>query len=224
MSASRDVRQRLSAGRMAICALVLAVALTTASATAATPPSKLLDARGSAVASYDGWSAWSRADATTGDYVLMLRSPAGMISPANVSERPAPFDVELGPAGSAVAAVYSRCSNTAKALGCHIFELKIGIRGATEQILAAPGTSVHQPAIWGEQLVFLRRDPGGGMRRPDNLFAWRIGATQARSLTLPASRGLSSEVAGRWPSGQTGAISGLTLHGQQLAYSTSSSD
>ncbi len=174
------------------------------------------------VATYGGWAAWSRFDADTHAYALVLRSPSGAISLAPVPERAAPFDVELGPEDSGVAAVYSRCSDTVTLKGCHVYELKLGVTGATEQMLAAPGSSVHEPAIWKGLLVFLRRNPGGGGRRPDNLFQWRIGSSSARSVVLPASLGGISAEAGHWPKGQTGTISGLTLHGQQIAYSTTS--
>jgi hypothetical protein len=174
------------------------------------------------VAAYHGWAAWSRADSVANAYALVLRSPDGAVSLAPISERASPFDVELGPDGSGVAAVYSRCSDTATLQGCHIYELKLGVTGATEQMLAAPGSSVHEPAIWDGLLVFLRRNPGGGGRRPDNLFQWRIGSSTARSVALPASHGGISAEAGHWPKGQTGTISGLTLRGQQIAYSTTS--
>jgi hypothetical protein len=193
-----------------------------ASAWAGAPASTPLDASGSMVSAYGGWAAWSRTDVATNAYALVLRSPEGAVSLAPIPERASPFDVELGPDGSGVAAVYSRCSDTDTLQGCHIYELKLGVAGATEQLLAAPGTSVHEPAIWDGLLVFLRRNPGGGKRRPDNLFQWRIGSLQVRSLTLPASHGGISAEAGHWPKGQTGTISGLTLHGQQIAYSTTS--
>jgi hypothetical protein len=132
---------------------------------------KLLDAQGSTVAAYGGWAAWSRYDPATKAYALVLRSPSGSTSLAPIAERAAPFDVELGADGSGMAAVYSRCTDTERLRGCHIYELKLGVAGATEQRLAAPGSSVHEPAIWDGLLVYLRRNPGGGERRPDNL--WR---------------------------------------------------
>jgi hypothetical protein len=182
-----------------------------------------LDAQGSMVAAYGGWAAWSRVDTTTNSYGLVLRSPSGVISLASIPERPAPFDVELGPSGSGVVAVYSRCSDTDVLKGCHIYELRLGVAGATEQILPAPGSSVHEPAIWDGLLVYLRRNPVGGQRRPDNLYEWRIGSSMARSMVLPASRGGRSAEAGHWPKGATGTITGLTLRGKQVAYSTTSS-
>ncbi len=186
------------------------------------PRPTLLDAQGSTVAAYGGWAAWSRYDPATKAYALALRSPSGAISLAPVAERGLPFDIELGPEGSGVVAVYSRCSDVDTLQGCHIYELKLGVVGAIERMLAAPGSSVHEPAIWDGLLIFLRRNPGGGGRRPDNLFQWRIGSSPARSVALPASHGGISTEAGHWPKGQTGAISGLTLHGQQVAYSTAS--
>jgi hypothetical protein len=194
--------------------------LTSATAQAGGLAPTMLDRQGSMVAAYGGWSAWSRADAVTKDYALVLRSPTGAISLAPIVERQAPFDVELGPSGSGVAAVYSRCSNTSTLRDCHIYELELGVTGANEEMLAVPGSSVHEPAIWDGMLVYLRRNPGGGQRRPDNLFRWRIGSAQAHSVALPVSRGLSSEEAGPWPKGITGDITGLTLRGQQIAYAT----
>jgi hypothetical protein len=198
--------------------VALVFAGTTAWATQPTPTE--LDAQGSMVASYGGWVAWSRADGATNAYALVLRSPTGAISLAPIPERAAPFDVELGPDGAGVAAVYSRCSDTDALRGCHIYELRLGVAGAGEEMLPAPGSSVHEPAIWDGLLVFLRRNPAGGQRRPDNLFQWPIGGSRARSIALPASLGRGSAEAGHWPKGVTGAISGLTLHGQQVAYTT----
>lgn len=205
--------------------LIAAAAITTTAGASAriaapAPAPKVLDGQGLLIAAYGGWTAWSRPDAGATGYALVLRSPAGAVSLASVPTRAAPFDVELGPSGSGVAAVYSRCTNTNTLQGCHIYYLRLGVAGASERLLAAPGSSVHQPAIWNDRLVYLRRNPGGGERRPDNLFEWQIGSMRARSVTLPASRGLTSAEAGRWPKDMTGAITGLTLHGQQIAYST----
>ncbi len=41
-------------------------------------------------------------------------------------------------------------------------------------------------------------------------------------MAIPASHGGISAEAGHWPKGQTGTISGLTLHERQVAYSTTS--
>jgi hypothetical protein len=198
---------------------VIAVLASTA-AQAGTPTPKVLDGQGQLVATYGGWAAWSRPDAATNAFALVLRSPAGAISLAPVATSPAPFDVELGPSDSGVAAVYSRCADTSTLQGCHIYYLRLGVAGATEQILAVPGSSVHEPAIWNGRLVYLRPNPTGGERRPDDLLEWQIGSGDARSIALPASRGLGSQAGGRWPKGVTGTITGLTLRGRQIAYST----
>ena len=179
-----------------------------------------LDPRGTSVAAYGGWAAWSRADAETGQYALVTRSPAGTIALPAVSESASPFDVELGPAGgSAVLAVYSRCADPRRLRGCHLVSLALGHAGAGERSLAPPGGgSDHRPAIWNGEVAFLRRSPSGAGPRPDSLAVWKVGSRVARTLPLPSSRG--SRRAG-WPSGLTGTITGLALNGSQVAYVTS---
>ncbi|MGD0197794.1 MAG: hypothetical protein ABSC56_07815 [Solirubrobacteraceae bacterium] len=173
----------------------------------------------SAVA-YGGWSAWSRADATTGDFELVVRSPAGFISMPAVPERAAPFDVELGPSGSGVVAVYSRCARVASDEGCNVFELPLAVPGATEEELAIPGGgSDHEPAIWHGTLVFLRHN--GGARRPDSLVEWRLSSRKPTYLPLPQSHGVTSSPNQQgWPRGLTGVVSGLMLNGSRIAYTT----
>jgi hypothetical protein len=199
--------------------VVVALGCTTAPAVRAGATAPLvLDAHGVSVAAYGGWAAWSRADVSTGHNALVIRSPLGAISLAPVVESATPFDVELGPSGSGVAAVYSRCANAAAAKGCHIEELELGATRASEHTLTPPGGgSVHEPAIWRGRLAFLRHNPSGGHRRPDNLFAWSIGSRKLQQLTLPLSRGSR---AAPWPSGLTGLITGLTFNGKQLGYVT----
>lgn len=181
-----------------------------------------LDPSGISVAAYGGWAAWSRPDAMTKSYALVLRSPEGAISLAPVAESAAPFDVELGPTGrSRVSAVYSRCSKATALKGCHILELPLGVAGATERALVPPGGgSDHEPAIWDGRLVFLRQDPAGGSRRPESLLAWEIGSQRLESLALPSSRGTRNSAAGEWPAGLTGSITGLSFNGKQVGYVT----
>lgn len=180
---------------------------------------RVLDSNGVSVAAYGGWAAWSRADVTSGRDALVIRSPQGAISLPAIAESATSFDVELGPAGSGVAAVYSRCSNSAAANGCRIEELELGATGAREHALTPPGGgSVHEPAIWRGRLVFLRHNARGGHRRPDNLFVWSIGSPRPLQLNLPVSRGNRTA---HWPSGLTGLITGLTFNGRQVAYATS---
>ena len=83
-------RAAAASGVFAICLAGVAVR------TAAAVP-VVLDPNGASVAAYGGWAAWSRSDATTNHYALVLRSPHGTISLAPVAENASPFDVELGP-------------------------------------------------------------------------------------------------------------------------------
>jgi len=205
---------------------VFAISLAGVAVRAAAAAPVVLDPNGASVAAYGGWAAWSRPDATTNHYALVLLSPHGTISLAPVAESASPFDVELGPGGSGVAAVYSRCANTTTLQGCRLAELPLGAAGATERMLAPPGGgSVHEPAIWKSRIVFLRRNSAGGSedpshpgRKPDSIFAWDIGSRTLQSLALPVSRGSR---AGAWPSGLTGLITGLTFNGKQVGYATS---
>jgi hypothetical protein len=180
----------------------------------------VLDPQGASVAAYGGWAAWSRVDPATGRYALVTRSAQGVIAAAGIAEGTSPFDVELGPAGgSATAAVYSRCANARTFKGCHIFSLRLGDAGASERPLAPPeGGSDHGPAIWNGRLAFLRRSPPGDRRRPDRILVWSIGSRRVQALPLPSSRG---NAGAGWPAGLTGAISGLTFNGSQVAYATS---
>jgi hypothetical protein len=206
--------------RVAAAAVVLQVALAGLATRAGAEAPLLLDPGGMSVAAYGGWAAWSHRDSTTGHYALVTRSPQGVISQAPVAESASPFDVELGPArGLGVAAVYSRCADTTTLNGCHIFTLELGVAVASERSLAPPGGgSNHEPAIWEGALVFLRRSPSGGRRRPDSLLAWKIGSRKVRTLPLPSSRG---NLRAGWPAGLTGRLTGLTFNGKQLGYTTS---
>lgn len=221
-------------------ALVLALALSTAVALAATPvmldPSTgcgpIANARNSGggcieptVAAYDGWVAWSHPDPITGDFQLALRDSQGTEFAAPVPEREAPFDVSLGPSADGVVAVYSRCTDEVDLLGCAIVELRLSavatttplaggstdtsgtseLAGATapETTLAVPlSGSLHAPAIWNNRLVFLHRD---------RIYSWTVGARQAMELSFPSS------------DGNPGLISGLSLNGTEVAYTTSPS-
>ncbi len=214
---------RLTAGVHLLAGLaVLLLACSAPSAGAQSPV--VLDPSGVSVAAYGGWAAWSRPDPATRGYALVLRSPEGAISLPAIAENPAPFDVELGPAGgSAVAAVYSRCANTATRRGCHVAELRLGVAAAVERALTPPGGgSDYEPAIWNGALAFLRRNPSGAGRRPDDLLVWQTASRRVSSLALPSSRGAHSE-AGTWPRGLTGSITALAFNGRQLAYVTANS-
>lgn len=211
--------------RAAAAAAVLMVSLTCLAVSAGATTPVVLDPNGVSVAAYGGWAAWSRSDAATSRYELVLRSPQGAISLAPVAESNSPFDVELGPSGSEVAAVYSRCADTNALRGCHVAELRLGVSPATEHALAPPGGgSLHEPAIWEDRVAFLRRNTAGGSenpahpgRKPDTLFAWTVGSRKLQAVTLPVSKGSR---AATWPSGLTGLITGLTFNGKQVGYAT----
>jgi hypothetical protein len=179
--------------------------------------------------SYGGWSAWTRYARVPGQFELVVRSPAGVVSVPPIAPRYSPFDVELGPAGSHVLAVYSRCAHTVSDRGCTIDELPLGRPGDAERRLDVPlRGSLHEPAIWNGTLVFLRRNGRGNEDpfapqgvRPDGLFEWRIGTRHVSSLALPRSRGVDRpQTATYWPRGLTGVVSGLTLRGSDVAYTT----
>ena len=221
----RPTRHRAATAGLAMTATVLLGSLAGSPARASATAPVLLDQGGVSLSAYGGWAAWSRLDTATRSYALVLRSPRGAISLPPVPERSSPFDVELGPSGgsrgSEVAAVYSRCSNISALRGCHIVELSLRAAGAGERTLSPPGGgSDHQPAIWDRRLVFLRSDPLGGRRRPENLYAWRIGSRTLQSLALPRSRGAPNSASGEWPAGLTGSITGLAFNGAQVAYVT----
>ena len=200
--------------------MVLALAFLSAPAARAVT----LDPAGSGVSAYGGWAAWSR-PAAAGGFELVDRSPGGAISIAPVAAKPRPFDVELGPSGGGVAAVFSVCPDGM----CHIELLRLGHAGATAQTLTIPGGgSLHEPAIWNDVVTFVRRNPGGGAdnaqdpgRRPDLLYEWRIGAPRAVALALPTTRAAREPGTGNaWPAGLTGTIDSLTVRGTEVAYST----
>lgn len=203
---------------VALTGLVLANAGVAAQAASVT----VLDPSGASVSAYGGWAAWTHTGAHPGEYSLMVRSPAGAVSPAQVPVSNGPFDVELGPGTHGVEAVYQRCSDPTDERGCNIYELTLTTPDATERELAIRGGgSKFMPAIWKGSLAFLRANPGGGKRRPENLYVESIPSGSLHAVTLPVSRGAREPQGGRWPSGLTGTITGLTVSSSQLAYVTS---
>lgn len=187
----------------------------------------LLDSTGSGVSAYGGWAAWTHrgtgAGTGTGEYTLMVRSPSGAIAPASAPAGNGPFAVALGPSAGGVAAVYQRCAEPARSVGCAIYELVLTSPDASERRLAIPGGgSDFMPALWKGHVAFARANAGGGRRRPDALYTWSIGGGAPQAVRLPVSRGgRETSGEGRWPRGLTGAITGLALGPAQLAYVTS---
>ncbi len=220
----RRITPRATLAALGTIGLLLSSTLWASAAHALTPA--LLDRSGQNVTAYGGWAAWSRYDPATKQFALVLRSPAGLITLPAIPERAATFDVNLGPIGKSLVAVYSRCSDSVALSGCQIYELPLGGSQPRERLLAIPGGgSLHEPAIWQGRVAFLQRNPAGGSedaanptaRRPDLLLTWKRGSGGLQRVALPASKG--SRRAG-WPHGLTGLISGLTLNGNALAYTT----
>ncbi|HEX4107794.1 MAG TPA: hypothetical protein VHX88_06640 [Solirubrobacteraceae bacterium] len=204
--------------RYGTAALVLAGALAWPAAAAGASTLASVG-RATGVVAYGGWAAWSSYDAASHGYALMLRSPSGSVAPAGVAERPAPFDVSLGPdAHGATVAVYSRCRQTA----CRLVELALGAP-AYERRLAPPGGgSDYDPAIWGGRIAFMRAHRGGGQRRPQDIFEWVIGARHLLSFPLPRNEYSAADLHAfpqlRQTEGVTGTIGFLALHGSEIAY------
>jgi hypothetical protein len=180
-----------------------------------------LDPAGSGVSAYGGWAAWTHVDASSSTQ-LMLRSPAGAIAPAATAPSNGPFEVALGPrAGGGVTAVYVRCSEPQGSLGCAIYELPLGVAGATERQLAIPGGgSDTRPAIWKNRVAFVRENAPGS-KHPDNIYVWTIGGGGPSAAKLEASRGSREAPGGGWPQGLTGEVTALTIGPRQIAYVTS---
>jgi hypothetical protein len=177
------------------------------------------------VATYGGWIAWSHPDPASGGYELMLRSPAGQVAAAGVSERASAFDVTLGPTpAGGVAATYSRCNNATYNTGCRIVELPLGTGGPAREVTLHPpgGGSLHSPAIWGHQLAFLRVHPGGGVNHPDDRFEWTIGSRHLQAFRLPRNHYAPADIKAdptlKQTQDTTGQITALSLHGSRVAY------
>jgi hypothetical protein len=182
----------------------------------------VLDPAGAVISAYGGWAAWSHGESGNPNVVLDVRSPTGTISAAPIAPATGPFEVALGPApGGGVTAVYQRCSEPKNDTGCGIYELPLGVAGASEKQLAIPGGgSDFRPSVWKHRIAFLRANAGNS-KRPDSLYTWSIGAGSIAAVTLPASRGAREPAAGgHWPKGLTGEISALTIGPAQLAYVT----
>jgi hypothetical protein len=176
------------------------------------------------VSAYEGWAAWSRYELATRQYRLVVRNPSGVISSPNVAAQKTAFDLKLGPdATGSVAAVYPRCRDATKLIGCQIFELAIEAPTATEIALSIPGGgSVYRPALWKGVLAFARVVPRGGAYHPVDVFEWKIGSNTLRRLPLPDDASAVSApgeaLCERPREDRFGAITSLSLNGNQVAY------
>jgi hypothetical protein len=109
------------------------------------------------LAAYGGEVAWS-ARTVAGRWILMHHNAHGT-QQVKIASAQLPFDVDLGPDGhNGVSAVYSRCHNAARHLGCRIYVTALA--GSGERRLSptnlATSVSEFRPAIWRTRLVFAR--------------------------------------------------------------------
>lgn len=224
---------------MLICLAVLTVSIASAAPAASVEPLptprepgslqvRVVEAvrRPTSLASYGGWVAWSRYDASHHAYQLMTSNPAGQVAPVGVAENSQEFEVGLGPLRSgAVGAVFARCANAARLQGCKLDEIEIGSGDPHEKRLLVPGGgSLFRPALWGGTIAFLRVVPPGGERHPVELFEWTSGSKRLEPFALPRNKIPREELEFNKENhlqtfeGYTGEITALTLNGARVAY------
>lgn len=212
------------------CAAVVAALLVTASGPADAAElgeQSLADTvRRAKVAGYGDTLAWSRWEAATSRYRLVVRVGDGEPLLAPVAGRRLPFDVDVGPdaAGRSVV-VYSRCRREPdtrrpadaystfyggapayfKASGCDLYRYAPAERREARLDAVSSGSaSEYMPSLWRGSIAFARRDEAG--RRAPRLYVRRAGAR--RSARLPAGRSVVAD---------DGPVS-LDLRGHRLAY------
>ncbi len=203
---------RLKAPLIGCMAIVIPLTFVLAAAYAAARP-VVLDATGSRSASYGGWSVWSRQ--VDGEYVLVARSPSGVIAPLSVRPSPSPFEAEVGPGETGDVVVFPRCAPTG--IDCVIVAVQLGSETASEAVLASTTTAtLSSAAYWKRELVYVKSETG---HRPEMLWQVHPGAVQVEPL--PLSSGVSSSFAGRFPANSAGTITGVQMVGPTvLAYAT----
>jgi hypothetical protein len=166
----------------------------------------VLDPQGSSVASFSGWTVWSRKVAL-GEYQLVARSPSGMIETLSPPEQAGRFAVELGPSATGgVAAVYPICSSAlADSQSCQVEELQLGVPGApAKTVMSSSSAAIDDVATWKAALVYLE-DAGSAKA---SKLVWRSGGV-THAEALPMSVGI--RVAGEpWQKG-TPAVSGIRM-------------
>ena len=136
---------------------VLALALVPA-APAAADQAVAEIARQAPVAAYAGWEAWSRYDADTHRYTLVVAVARQPAAPVGIPSSSRPFDVSLGPdRDHNVAAVYQRCGSS----GCDIRRYNTASGHDVKlSTVSSPSYDEATPAIWGANVVFTRRVHG----------------------------------------------------------------
>lgn len=218
------------ARRRGVCAAVVAALLVSASGPAGAAElgerSVADTVRRAKVAGYGDTLAWSRWDAASSRYRLVVREGRGEPLLAPVAGRRLPFDVDVGPdAAGRPVVVYSRCRHEPdtrrpadaysrfygrapayfKASGCDLYRYApTERREARLDAVSSSTESEYMPSVWRGSIAFARRDDAG--RRVPRLYLRRAGAR--RSVRLPAGRSVVAD---------DGPVS-LDLRGSRLAY------
>jgi hypothetical protein len=191
--------------------IVMLLTLALATAYGAARP-VVLDATGSSSASYGGWSVWSRP--LNGGYVLVARSPSGVITPLSLPPSSSPFQAEVGPGETGEVVVFPRCAATG--IGCTIVAVQLGGEAASETVLASSATAtLSSAAYWKGELVYVKSEAG---HRSELLWQPRPGVVHVEPLPLSTGAGYAGS---RFPASSAGTITGLQMVGPTvIAYAT----
>jgi hypothetical protein len=190
---------------------VVLLTLAPATAYAAARP-VVLDAAGSGSASYGGWSVWSRP--LNGGYVLVARSPSGVIAPLSLPPSSSRFEAEVGPGETGDVVVFPRCATTG--IGCTIVAVQLGSDTASETVLASSTTAtLSSAAYWKGEVVYVEKEAG---HPPELLWQLRPGVVHVEPLPLSAG---VSYAGSRFPASSAGTITGVQMIGPTtIAYAT----
>lgn len=180
---------------ISLAATVLAAAATPALADDVVADDLIRD---TPIAARSGVLAWSRYDAASGRYNLMLKG-AGAAAKAPIAGALQPFDVSLGnDRRGRLVALYTRCA-TAKGKRCDVY--RYDVRTATEQkvkSVSGPSEDEAWPVQAGDLLAFARRRPFGLSKRAeirdcDLVFVKRL---SSRAPSKRLDRGACSRTTG----------------------------
>ncbi|HEX6695736.1 MAG TPA: hypothetical protein VF080_03050 [Solirubrobacteraceae bacterium] len=147
-------------------------------------------ARQTPVAAYGGWEAWSRYDAASHRYTLVVAVPGQPAAPVGISTSSRPFDVSLGPdRDHNVAAVYQRCTSS----GCDIRRYNTASGHDVKlTTVSSPSYDEATPAIWGANVVFTRRVHGCDVPYVKNLSSSAASRRLLKSKCLQTGPGHAS--------------------------------